>query len=124
MPCRRLWYQGGLSLALTIGVVSYLEPQATILAVPQSQASVNQSMSSTGSVFADGKSELSSTSSRQATPSLPDSQVDKQPVDQHDSELSNRSSTMQENADKDQQPDTAITRAPGMVNGTVKLTWQ
>ncbi len=122
MQCRRLWYRGGLGLALTIGAVSYLEPQATIHAVPQSQASVNQSMSSTASVFSDGKSELPSISSHQDTPSLSDSQVDKHPVDQRESELSNRSSTMQENADKDQQPDTAITRAPGMVNGTVKLT--
>jgi len=127
MQHRRLWYRGGLGLALAIGVINYLEPQTVIRAVPRSQASIEQMTPLTASAFSDTRSASQSMASSQALQVSTESQVTTKPVTQANlASISNsRASTMPEKAISEQRSETAITRATKaieMVNGSVKMT--
>ncbi len=128
MQHRRLWYRGGLGLALAMSVIGYRESRSIIQAIPRSQLSGNQTISSTSSVFSDTEAMSQGEVSTSMAPTGPNYQEDKVLVSQSGSEsVSNRyhTSTIQGNVDENQRSETAITRATKaavMVNGTVKMT--
>ncbi|MFC6293842.1 BspA family leucine-rich repeat surface protein [Lactiplantibacillus daoliensis] len=122
MQYRRLWTRSCLSLALTIGVVSYLEPPTTILAVPQVRERADQSTSM--SVFTDRQSVSQSSASHQVSQQSADSQVDRKLRTHTDSELTgtSRASTALEKDGSKQISQRATTRATQIVNGSVTMT--
>ncbi|WP_420324102.1 BspA family leucine-rich repeat surface protein [Lactiplantibacillus herbarum] len=121
------WYRGGLGLAFAIGVIGYLEPQTIIRAAPQSQARIEQAMSSTTSVFSEKSLVSQSATSSQTGQGLPDSQMGEKVGKHSNSESvsdSSYSTTLEKN-DNEPHSKTAITRATRaveMINGTVKMT--
>lgn len=122
MLYRRLWTRSCLSLALTIGVVSYLEPPKTVLAVPQARERADQSISAR--VFTDRQSVSQGSASHQVSQQSANSQVDRKLRTHTDSELTatSRASTTLEKDGKNQISQRALTRATPIVNGSVSMT--
>jgi len=122
MQYRRLWTRSCLSLALTIGVVSYLEPPKTILAVPQASERAEQSISAR--VFTDRQLVSQGSASHQVSQQSANSQVDRKLRTHTDSGLTatSRASTTLEKDGKNQISQRALTPATPIVNGSVSMT--